>query len=61
MVDYVDANKIIIKYKLTSEEKLLSFDDDTKVYDLIKFQKTNQGTCINLKPIYERIQAINVK
>ena len=51
LVDYVDANKIIIKYKLTSEEKLLSFDDDTKVYDLIKFQKTNQGTCINLKPI----------
>ena len=21
------------------------------MYDLIKFQKTNQGTCINLKPI----------
>src|SRR6056300_129073 len=54
VVDYVDANKIIIKYKLSSEEKLLSLDDDTKVYDLIKFQKTNQGSCINLKPIVNK-------
>ena len=54
VVDYVDANKIIIKYKLSAEEKLLSFDDDTKVYDLIKFQKTNQGSCINLKPIINK-------
>ena len=51
IVDYVDSNKIVIKYNLTKEEKLLSFDEDFKVYDLIKFQKTNQGTCINLKPI----------
>src|SRR6056300_1558839 len=54
VVDYVDANKIVIKYKLSSEEKLLSFDDDTKVYDLIKFQRTNQGSCINLKPIVNK-------
>ena len=54
VVDYVDANKIIIKYKLSSEEKLLSFDDDIKVYNLIKFQKTNQGSCINLKPIVNK-------
>jgi DNA-directed RNA polymerase subunit beta len=32
----------------------LSFEDDTKVYDLIKFQKTNQGSCINLKPIVNK-------
>jgi len=51
IVDYVDSNKIVIKYNLTKEEKLLSFDEDFKVYDLIKFQKTNQGTCIDLKPI----------
>ena len=29
----------------------MSFDSDEKSYDLIKFRKTNQGTCINLKPI----------
>ena len=51
VVDYVDSKKIVIKYNLTKEEKLISFDEDIKVYDLIKFQKTNQGTCINLKPI----------
>ena len=50
-VIYVDANKITIKYDRTDEEKLVSFDSDEKTYDLIKFRKTNQGTCINLKPI----------
>ncbi|MAM17966.1 MAG: DNA-directed RNA polymerase subunit beta [Bacteroidota bacterium] len=50
-VEYVDANKIIIKYDRTDEERMVSFDSDSKSYDLIKFRKTNQGTCINLKPI----------
>ncbi len=50
-VIYVDANKITIKYDRTDEERLVSFDSDEKSYDLIKFRKTNQGTCINLKPI----------
>jgi len=53
-VDYVDAEKIIITYDRTDEEKLVSFDPDETVYNLIKFQKTNQGTCINLKPIVEK-------
>jgi len=51
VVEYVDANKITIKYDRTEQEKLVSFDSDEKSYDLIKFRKTNQGTCINLKPI----------
>ena len=51
VVEYVDANKITIKYDRTDQEKLVSFDTDEKSYDLIKFKKTNQGTCINLKPI----------
>ena len=54
VVDFVDSRKIIIKYNFSKEEKLLSFDDDRKTYDLIKFQKTNQGTCINLKPIVKK-------
>ena len=36
---------------MSDEEKLISFDDDVKVYSLTKFKKTNQNTCINLKPI----------
>ena len=50
-VIYVDSQKITIKYKLTNEQKLTSFDSDEKTYNLVKFRKTNQGSCINLKPI----------
>ena len=53
-VEYVDADKIIINHNLTSEEKLLSFDEPKQTYNLIKFKKTNQGTCVNLKPIVEK-------
>ena len=50
-VTYVDSQKITIKYSLSEEQKLTSFDSDEKTYSLVKFRKTNQGTCINLKPI----------
>ena len=53
-VKYVDSDKIVIKYDRSKEEKMTSFEDDTKTYDLIKFRKTNQGTCINLKPIVKK-------
>ncbi|UNY98937.1 DNA-directed RNA polymerase subunit beta [Zhouia spongiae] len=53
-VDYVDATKIVIKYDRTENEQLVSFDDDYKTYDLVKFRKTNQGTSINLKPIVKK-------
>ena len=51
VVEYVDANEIHIRYEMSDEEKLISFDNDVKVYSLTKFKKTNQNTCINLKPI----------
>lgn len=54
VVVYVDAEKITIKYDRTEEERMVSFDVDEKVYNLIKFQKTNQGTTINLKPIVKK-------
>ena len=54
VVEYVDANKITIKYDLTEEERLVRFEEDTKSYNLIKFRKTNQGSCINLKPIVKK-------
>ena len=53
-VEYVDAEKIIIKYNFSETEKLVRFEGDTKKYDLIKFRKTNQGTCINLKPLVKK-------
>ena len=54
VVEYVDANKITIKYDLTDNQHLVRFESDTKTYNLIKFRKTNQGTCINLKPIVKK-------
>ena len=53
-VTYVDAKKIIIRYDRSDEERLVSFDDDEKVYDLVKFRKTNQNTTINLTPIVKK-------
>jgi DNA-directed RNA polymerase subunit beta len=51
VVEYVDANEIVIKYERSEDEAMVSFDSDTKTYPLVKFRKTNQGTSINLKPI----------
>jgi DNA-directed RNA polymerase subunit beta len=51
IVDYVDANEIVIKYKLSEEDKFASFEGEIKRYRLPKYKKTNQNTCINLKPI----------
>ncbi len=54
VVEYVDANEIVIKYNWTKEDKLVSFDGEVTRYPLTKFGRTNQGTCINLKPIVEK-------
>ena len=51
VVKYVDATKIIINYKKSDQEKLISFDEDEKTYLLTKFLKTNQNTCMNIRPI----------
>ncbi len=57
-VEYVDAQEIHIRYDRTEDQRLVSFDDDIKVYKLTKFKKTNQNTCINLKPIVRKGQKV---
>ena len=54
IVEYVDSNKITIRYDFSEEQELISFDGNLKTYNLVKFRKTNQGTCINLKPIVKK-------
>ncbi len=54
VVQYVDANEIVIKYDRTEDQAKVSFDSDIKTYPLVKFRKTNQGTSINLKPIVKK-------
>jgi len=50
VVEYVDATKIIIKYDRNDDDRLVSFDSESKEYTLSKFLKTNQNTSITLKP-----------
>ena len=59
VVDYVDAAKIIIRYDRSEEDQLVSFEDNVKTYTLTKFLRTNQGTCINLKPIVKKGMRVN--
>ena len=54
----VDANRIVVSYYRTDYEELVSFEDNRKIYDLIKFRRTNQSTCINLKPIVKKGQKV---
>ena len=58
-VEFVDATKIAIRYNRTDDERLVSFEDDLKTYHLTKFRRTNQGTCINLKPIVRKGERVH--
>jgi len=51
VVEYVDADEIHIRYDKTEEERFVSFDPEIVIYRVSKFQKTNQGTVVDLKPI----------
>ena len=49
-IEFVDSTKIIVRYNLNDDQMAVTFDEDRKTYNLIKFRRTNQDTCINLKP-----------
>ena len=51
VVEYVDSDEIHIRHKMSETDMLVSFDDDLKIYNLTKFARTNQGTCMNLRPL----------
>ena len=54
VVEYVDSKEIHVRYERNESDRLVSFEDDKKVYKLTKFQRTNQGSSINLKPIVKK-------
>ena len=54
VVTYVDADKIIINYARNKEEEFISFESSEKEYMLPKFQRTNQNTTIDLRPIVRK-------
>jgi DNA-directed RNA polymerase subunit beta len=51
VVEYVDADEIQVRYDKTEDELFVSFDPEIVTYKIAKFQKTNQGTVVDLKPI----------
>ncbi|HEY8388288.1 MAG TPA: DNA-directed RNA polymerase subunit beta, partial [Parasegetibacter sp.] len=58
VVEFVDSNEIHVRYERNEAQKLVSFEDDLKVYNLTKFVKTNQATCINLRPAVKKGQRV---
>ena len=58
VIDYVDATKIVIKYDRTPEEDFVNFVDSVKTYKLPKFQRTNQDTVIDLRPLVKKGQRV---
>ena len=58
VIEYVDADRIVIRYEQTEDEAFVSFDEPVKEYRLPKFRKTNQSTTIDLRPVCERGQKV---
>jgi DNA-directed RNA polymerase subunit beta len=57
-IEFVDAKKIVVKYDRTDDDRLVSFIDDSVSYDLVKFRRTNQDTCLNLQPMVLKGQKV---
>ena len=58
VVEFVDANEIHVRYERDEMDRLVSFEDDLRIYRLTKFIKTNQETSINLKPAVRKGQRV---
>ena len=54
VVESVDATKIVIRHTRDERDRLVSFDEDIKVYNLTKYQRTNNSTAVNLRPIVRK-------
>ena len=55
----VDSDKIVIETQSQPQELELNPDEKYSIYNLKKFLRTNQNTCINQKPIVKLGQKIN--
>ena len=58
VVKSVDAQHIEIDYERSETEELVSFDPSAKTYELLKFRRTNQNSCINMRPIVVKGQKV---
>lgn len=60
VVEFVDANEIQVRYDRNEAQKLVSFEDDLRIYKLTKFIKTNQETSITLRPAVHKGQKVKL-
>jgi DNA-directed RNA polymerase subunit beta len=58
VVEYVDGNEIHVRYNRSEMQQLVSFEEDLKIYKVTKFIRTNQETCINLRPAVVKGQKV---
>ncbi|GAA4469911.1 DNA-directed RNA polymerase subunit beta [Nemorincola caseinilytica] len=60
VVEYVDADHIHVRYDRDDTARLVSFEDDLKVYSLTKYKKTNQSTSMTLRPCVRKGQKVRL-
>ncbi|HEV2418447.1 MAG TPA: DNA-directed RNA polymerase subunit beta [Terriglobia bacterium] len=58
VVDSVDSERIIVRVEGSGHSGHLSREVGADIYQLIKFRRSNQNTCINQKPVVKRGQRV---
>ncbi len=58
VVEEVDATHIVIRYDTDKQDADLTFEDPVREYELVKFRRTNQDTCVNQMPIVKKGQRV---
>ncbi len=59
VVDSVDSERIIVRVEGTAHEGQMSREVGADIYQLTKFKRSNQNTCINQKPIVHQGQRVS--
>ncbi|HBY64523.1 MAG TPA: DNA-directed RNA polymerase subunit beta, partial [Solibacterales bacterium] len=58
IVDSVDSERIIVRVEGAAHEGQMSREVGADIYQLTKFKRSNQNTCINQKPIVQQGQRV---
>ena len=58
IVDSVDSERIIVRVEGTAHEGQMSREVGADIYQMTKFKRSNQNTCINQKPIVQQGQRV---
>ncbi|HUQ92248.1 MAG TPA: DNA-directed RNA polymerase subunit beta [Bryobacteraceae bacterium] len=58
IVDSVDSERIIVRVEGNIQEGQMSREVGADIYQMIKFKRSNQNTCINQKPIVAKGQKV---